>query len=60
MKTDETIHFQLFDEQGRLVLEDKVSRAITTVDVSDRPNGVYFLNINRNGRVSKWQIVKIG
>lgn len=46
--------------QDQFLLADKESRAITKVDVSDRPNGVYFLNINRNGRVSKWQIVKIG
>ena len=38
---DEMASFILFDEQGRLVLEDKLSRTITKVDVSDRPNGVY-------------------
>ena len=60
MEDSEHIHFQLFDEQGRFVKEAEVKNKLTKVDLSKEPNGVYFLNINRNGKKSEWRIVKIG
>ena len=56
----ERIYFQLYDEQGRFVLENEVSNKRTKVDIASQPNGIYILNINRKGKVSQWQIVKVG
>lgn len=60
MDIDETISFQLHDEQGRFVMEKTVNQHITKVDLSKEPNGVYLLSIQRRGKLSQWQIVKIG
>lgn len=60
MSQDDKIDYILSDEQGREVRKGKIKESITKIDLSKQRNGIYFLNILRNGKKSNWQIVKIG
>ena len=59
-RDEDIVTIILFDEQGREVLNEKIRRQISKIDLSDQPNGMYFLNVFKNGKSTKWQIVKIG
>lgn len=52
-------HYSLnvMDIQGRILLKQNIYQAETKVDVSLIPNGVYFLNINREGNTVSRKIV---
>lgn len=49
-----TIH----DLQGRLILTEKITTNNTNLDISDRPSGAYILNIQIDGEISNWKIIK--
>jgi len=57
---EDSITISLFDEQGREVLNEKIRRQISKIDLSNQPNGMYFLNVFKNGKSTKWQIAKVG
>lgn len=49
---------QLFDAQGRLVLEREVAAQRTRLDTGYLPEGMYFLHLLEGGRFGVWKVVK--
>ncbi len=44
-------HFQLFDSMGRIVLNKQISSNQTTINCLEFSNGMYYYNINIEGRI---------
>ncbi|MFT3795666.1 T9SS type A sorting domain-containing protein [Flavobacterium sp.] len=56
VKTDSNIEYlQLFDLQGRILLSSNENSNEISIDLSNRPNGVYFLKIitQKGGKIEK-------
>lgn len=50
--------FLIFDMSGGMILSTKADSPITRLDITGKPNGMYILNIDVNGRQSSWKIIK--
>lgn len=55
---NEILIFQVYDMSGRTLLNTKRNGALTTLDLSNFPNGTYILRMSRNGKASSWRIIK--
>lgn len=44
--TFENVTYTLYDAQGRLVLQDKLSTELTPIQVNQFSSGIYFLTLN--------------
>ena len=56
----ETCSFRVYDECGKLLVSDNIAKGCGSVDLSGRPDGIYFLQLIEGGRVVSYQkIVKI-
>lgn len=52
--------FLVFDEAGKLLISNNLSKENTTVNLSDCPVGIYFLQLFQNGKsVASQKIVKV-
>jgi hypothetical protein len=51
------LHSQLFDELGVLKKSLEVTGSESTLDVSDLPNGVYYLRVSQSGFVQSRKVV---
>lgn len=49
---------EVVDINGRLVYSQPIQNAITTIDLSNRLSGNYFLNIIIDGKASRWKVLK--
>lgn len=50
--------FHLFTLTGQLLQTHPVHAAVTTISLSDLPNGSYILKVNINNRTENWKIIK--
>lgn len=50
--------FLIFDMSGGMILSTKADSPVTRLDITGKPNGMYILNIDVNGRQSSWKIIK--
>lgn len=57
-KEKEVLSFQLYDMNGRLLINTKKNEAINELDLSRFSNGTYILRMIRNGKPSSWRIIK--
>lgn len=57
-KDKEVLSFQLYDMNGRLLINTKKSEATNELDLSRFANGTYILRMVRNGKPSSWRIIK--
>lgn len=48
----------IFNLQGKIVTKAIVISNITNLDISSEPSGVYILQINIDGTLSSWRIIK--
>ncbi len=55
---NETLVFQLYDMNGRLLFNTEKTGSYINLDLSNYNNGIYILRLNRNGKDSTWRIVK--
>lgn len=49
---------QLFNATGTQLINRKTTSAYTEINISNQPNGIYFLQITLNGENTKWKIIK--
>ena len=49
---------QLFNATGAQLINRKTTSAYTEINISNQPNGIYFLQITLNGENTKWKIIK--
>jgi hypothetical protein len=47
---------EIFDNYGRMIR--KVDNPVSTIDISDFPNGMYFLKVRLGEQVAIWRVVK--
>lgn len=50
--------FTIFDMSGRQIVSSKADAAVTQIDITGSPDGMYVLNIVLNGRQTSWKIIK--
>jgi YD repeat-containing protein len=48
----------VYDLAGRLVFSKTNITAVSEIDLSSAPHGIYILKINAGGKVSEWRVVK--
>jgi hypothetical protein len=51
--------FKLMDVSGKVILENTSGTEKQVIDYSSQPAGIYYLEVNINGSVSRLKIVKI-
>ncbi len=57
-KTD-NLNYQLFDLQGKIIENKKVSSNLTTIIMESLPTSIYFLKVTKNNQVVKiFKIIK--
>lgn len=56
---NENSFFSIYDLNGKLHKKIKVEGIETQLDLSNYKDGVYILQINRNGKNSSWKIIKV-
>lgn len=55
----ESLYYQLFDINGRLISENNIYSSITALEMSEYVSGVYILKISKDGRALKsFKIIK--
>lgn len=54
----ESGRYRLCDMSGRMLSEDPIASATTTIDLSDYQTGVYILVLTVNGKKDTWKIIK--
>jgi hypothetical protein len=55
----EGLTFQLYDLQGKVITNEKVNSATTTVAMENLPTATYFLNVVKNNQIVKtFKIIK--
>ncbi len=52
------LNIKLYDLSGKLVLNTVSSEALTTLNVKDLPQGIYFLNVSSSDKTGTYKIVK--
>lgn len=48
----------VYNMQGQMLINKKISDVQTILDISSRPNGIYILHINIDGEKKSWRIIK--
>lgn len=57
---DKVCRYRVYDDCGKLLFSDNMANGIGTVDLTDRPDGIYFIHLIVNGKVVSYQkIVKV-
>lgn len=52
--------FLIFDKTGKLLISNNLAKENTTIDLSDYPSGIYFVQLFQNGKsVASQKIVKV-
>jgi hypothetical protein len=51
-------NFTIVNMQGQVILRKKMNSAISDLDLNNRANGVYILQINIDDENSSWKIIK--
>ncbi len=49
---------QLFNAVGAQIINRKATLPFTEINITNQPNGIYFLQITLNGENTKWKIIK--
>ena len=57
-KDNDEITFQVYDMNGRLLLNTRKKESFNTLDMSSFANGTYILRMTRKGVNSSWRIIK--
>jgi hypothetical protein len=57
-KDSEILIFQVYDMNGRLLLNTRRSKPSSILDLSNFSNGTYILRMTRKGVNSSWRIIK--
>jgi len=53
------LNYLLFDEQGRLIRQQKITAIITSIDMENLNSGIYFIKMLSNGEeVKTFKIIK--
>lgn len=53
-------NFRIYDESGKLLISNILSKENTTIDLSDQPDGIYFFHLIEDGKSTFYQkIVKV-
>jgi len=55
--TNEVFNIRLFNAQGMIVRQQRTSAATIQFDVSNLPEGTYYLHIEHGGEIEKHQII---
>jgi hypothetical protein len=55
---DSEFQFIVLDVNGRVIIDKRKEPFRTSLDLSNQPNGIYFLHIRSGSLVSKWKIIK--
>ena len=48
----------IFDTSGKTFLSSKISEAVSNIDVSAIPRGIYVLRIDIDGEENTWKLIK--
>lgn len=52
--------FRIYDQSGRLLISDQLTKETNTIDLSSQPEGIYYLQLIEAGNTSAFQkIVKV-
>lgn len=54
----EIIQIIVMDINGRKIFDKRQEPTRTSIDLSNCPNGIYFLNLKKGQVISQWKIVK--
>ena len=54
----EAMSIELYDVSGKLLLTTNASEALTTLNIKEIPQGIYFLNIKTSDKTGTYKIVK--
>lgn len=49
---------EIYNLEGKLVKREQMESSTKTLDLSAHKNGIYYLNIYGEDRVTKWKVVK--
>lgn len=52
------LEIQLYDLSGKLILSQSSSEILTTLNIKDIPQGIYFLNVSSSEKTGTFKIVK--
>jgi hypothetical protein len=53
------LSFQLYDLQGKIILDKKVDGKLTTISISELANATYFIKVlNNNEELKRFKIIK--
>ena len=58
MDETNTIHIQLYDMSGRIIVNEPNAAPFTDLNISDQPAGTYILKILSDNRTTRWKIIK--
>jgi hypothetical protein len=61
LKVDDNsnLNYQVYDLQGKVIENKKVSSTTTSINVENLPKAIYFLNVTKNNRIVKtFKIIK--
>lgn len=53
-----TVTLHLLNMSGQSILKTKMATNPTDLDISNRPSGIYILQIIIDGKISTWRIIK--
>jgi hypothetical protein len=57
--TEENLEYQLYDLQGKLISNRKITQDVTQIDMSNLATAIYFLKIfNSNAPIKTFKIIK--
>ena len=57
--TTQNAYFQLIDQAGKIIQEQKISNESTSLDLSNEVSGIYYLNINSESKnIKTFKIIK--
>ena len=55
----ENLEYQLFDLNGRLIVDEKINAETTTISMEQYPSAVYLLTVvNNNKEIKSFKILK--
>ncbi|MCD6354668.1 MAG: T9SS type A sorting domain-containing protein [Prolixibacteraceae bacterium] len=55
---DENARLVIYNNQGKLIIDKKVSKLVTGINLSKYPSGMYILKILIGQNSSEWKIIK--
>jgi hypothetical protein len=61
LKVDDhsNLNYQVYDLQGKVIENNKVTTSITTISMEALPKAIYFLNVTKNNQIVKtFKIIK--